>query len=59
MRIVGIKLIRSPFGKQRTLLSSSTVFKFSTHNVSTGPLKIKNLLNILFQTFSIICYHLK
>ena len=37
MRIVGIKLIRSPFGKQRTLLSSSTVFKFSTHNVSTGP----------------------
>lgn len=37
MRIVGIKLIRSPFGKHKTLLSSKTVFKFSTHNVSTGP----------------------
>ena len=41
-RMLGVRLIRSPFDRQRTLLSSSTVFKFSTQNVSTGPSSRQN-----------------
>ena len=35
--IPGARLILSPLARHRTLESSRTVFKFSTHIVSTGP----------------------
>ena len=37
------KLIRSPFNKVKTLLSSSTVFILSIQRVSTGPSRIIHL----------------
>mmetsp|Transcript_33633 Transcript_33633/g.54487 ORF Transcript_33633/g.54487 Transcript_33633/m.54487 type:complete len:288 (+) Transcript_33633:3700-4563(+) len=39
-------LIRSPFARQRVLLSSSTVFMFSIHSASTGPSKITHFLSV-------------
>ena len=41
--IPGAKLILSPLARQRTFESSSTVFKFSTQRVSTGPSRTSHL----------------
>lgn len=38
-----ISLIRSPFARQRVMLSSRTVFMFSIHKASMGPSKTVHL----------------
>jgi hypothetical protein len=40
MRMLGGSARRSPFGSVRSLLSSSSAFRFSTHSGSTSPSKM-------------------
>lgn len=40
------RLMRSPLAKHNTLESSRTVFRFSTHNVSTGPSRTNHFQSV-------------